>query len=260
MAKILQKLSGKKGQHSIEFAVVMIVVMAGIIIMGRYVIRSWNANMQSWEDTAIDSLMDPMLPAPTIDLGPCRCTMQPVGCGPLGGCPSDQFFHRCECSPLGCGLGNPLAGCGSVPESSGVCVCDVNCCTLPTVISCGPPNCPPRKAWASYVCGCGAAQFTCIDDPICLYECVPPIDIPLNSQQCPGYGFNLPADTNNVLRTACSGATSGHCELTCIPPYFPIAGNTACGLCPPGTVLQGNCPSGSCETPAFCATGQCQAA
>src|SRR5262245_20910205 len=119
MAKFLQNLlhhlthsnivRNRSGQHSIEYAVVLILVMAAIIIAGRYIIRSWNANMKSWEDSAIDSMLDPMQQAPNISLGPCNCVLRPAGCGPLGGCPEDQQFHRCECMPLGCGMGNPLA-------------------------------------------------------------------------------------------------------------------------------------------------------
>ena len=269
MAKFLQnlfhrtlppKIRNNAGQHSIEYAVVLIVVMAAIIIAGRYVIRSWNANMKSWEDQAIDSMLDPMMPAPNINLGPCNCSLKPAGCGPLGGCQEDQQFNRCECKPLGCGMGNPSAGCGGVPENSGTCTCDITCCTVPVPTGvCGPPACPDFMMQATFECGCGAMQTGCINHPDCRNECIPPIQVPLNSLPCPGYQVNLPGDINNVLVDVCSGAPEGHCELHCKPPYWPDVTHTQCGLCPPGFVLQGACGAGECETPMVCPVGMCSA-
>ena len=45
----------KSGQHAIEYMVIITLVMAGIIIGGPYVIRSWNAQMKGWEASAINS-------------------------------------------------------------------------------------------------------------------------------------------------------------------------------------------------------------
>ncbi len=57
----LLKKFNQKAQHTIEYAVVLVLVMVGIIIMGPYVIRSWNAQMKGWEDSVTDSLNDPAL-------------------------------------------------------------------------------------------------------------------------------------------------------------------------------------------------------
>jgi len=228
---------------------------------GRYVIRSWNANMKSWEDSAIDSLLDPMMPAPNISLGPCVCNLRPFGCGPLGGCNEDQQYDQCVCSPLGCGMGNPAAGCGATPEGSGTCTCDVTCCTVPVPTGrCGPPACPDFMMEATYECGCGATQTGCIEHGDCRLECLPPIQVPLNSRPCPGYETNMPGDLNNELVDACTGVDA-HCQLECIPPYFPIMDHTQCGACPLGNVMQGDCGAGSgnCNTPMRCASGQCLA-
>jgi len=67
----LLKRSDKEGQHTIEYAVLMILIMAGIITMGRYVIRSWNANLKGWEDSAIDSMEDPLIETSPPPLPPC---------------------------------------------------------------------------------------------------------------------------------------------------------------------------------------------
>ncbi len=68
LVKIIELLRGtnKRGQHAIEYAIMMILVMVGIIIMGRYVIRSWNANLKGWEDSAIDSMQEPITQVPSI--------------------------------------------------------------------------------------------------------------------------------------------------------------------------------------------------
>jgi hypothetical protein len=41
--------------------VLSILIMAGIIIGGPYVIRSWNAQVKGWEDSVVDSMNDPLL-------------------------------------------------------------------------------------------------------------------------------------------------------------------------------------------------------
>lgn len=53
------KLS-QKAQHTLEYMVLLTLIMAGIIIGGPYVIRSWNAQMKGWEDSVVDSMTDPL--------------------------------------------------------------------------------------------------------------------------------------------------------------------------------------------------------
>jgi hypothetical protein len=36
----------KQGQHAMEYVILLILIMAGIIISGPYVLRSWNANLK----------------------------------------------------------------------------------------------------------------------------------------------------------------------------------------------------------------------
>ena len=68
MVKTPQKLTQKnaqsrqrRGQHLLEYMVLSILIMAGIIIGGPYVIRSWNAQVKGWEDSVVDSMNDPLL-------------------------------------------------------------------------------------------------------------------------------------------------------------------------------------------------------
>ena len=47
-----------RGQSIIEYSLLLLIVMAGIIVMGPYLIRSWNANAKGWEDSVTDSQME----------------------------------------------------------------------------------------------------------------------------------------------------------------------------------------------------------
>lgn len=59
------KLS-QKGQHTLEYMILLILIMAGIIIGGPYVIRSWNAQVKGWEDSVVDSMDDPLMEADSV--------------------------------------------------------------------------------------------------------------------------------------------------------------------------------------------------
>ncbi|MBF0533322.1 MAG: hypothetical protein HQL23_09575 [Candidatus Omnitrophica bacterium] len=51
-------LNSNRGQQISEFTLVFIFIAIGIIVMGPYVIRSWNGQMKSWDDSVHDSLTD----------------------------------------------------------------------------------------------------------------------------------------------------------------------------------------------------------
>ncbi len=67
MFHFLTKLN-KKAQHTLEYGIVLILIMTGIIIMGPYIIRGWNAQMKGWEDSVEDSLNEPMTTSSNTDL------------------------------------------------------------------------------------------------------------------------------------------------------------------------------------------------
>lgn len=56
----MKRTINKTGQHIIEYSVVVILVSVGIIIMGPYVVRSWNAYVKGLEDSVEESLVDPI--------------------------------------------------------------------------------------------------------------------------------------------------------------------------------------------------------
>jgi len=73
--KIFQKNKPKIAQSTIEFSVVIVVICAGILLMGPYVIRGINAHMKGWEDAVYDSMSDPLMPVSDLPAIPT------TGCG-----------------------------------------------------------------------------------------------------------------------------------------------------------------------------------
>lgn len=75
--KLLKSLFQKKSQSLLEYSVIILLVMAGLILMRPYVIRSVNAHFKSWERGVSDSLKDKMEPgqlptAPVCSDGKCE--------------------------------------------------------------------------------------------------------------------------------------------------------------------------------------------
>lgn len=54
------RFTSKNAQHTLEYMILLILIMAGIIIGGPYAIRSWNAQIKGWEDSVVDSMTDPL--------------------------------------------------------------------------------------------------------------------------------------------------------------------------------------------------------
>ena len=191
------KRSSKEGQHTIEYAVLMILVMAGIITMGRYVIRSWNASLKGYEDSAIDSMEDPLLtvPPPPVTTSCIPGGWSPLGCGLgltnvcTGSTPACSEFEMTSIqsyNPPGC-------QCASCAGDSCVIQCnpDPCCCEAPVPTGCrttpgdavppacgnvglSPANpgggCPNGFMGFSTRCG-GSTYYGCAIDPACLVFC-----------------------------------------------------------------------------------------
>ena len=64
MIRFPSKLSQRQAQHTLEYSILILMIMVGIIITGPYVMRSWNARVKGWEDSVYDSMQDPLLNAP----------------------------------------------------------------------------------------------------------------------------------------------------------------------------------------------------
>lgn len=63
MNRFFKRIKRRNGQHALEYMILLTIIMAGIIIAGPYVMRSWNAQVKGWEDSVQDSLEDPAMDA-----------------------------------------------------------------------------------------------------------------------------------------------------------------------------------------------------
>lgn len=100
-----------KGQHITEYTLLIILVVIGVIVMGPYVRRSWNAQMRGWEISAKDSFYDPFQKANpmNIDVG-CDCSYNNGACVtetnftmPNGDiCAVRMKLYTLMCVPSGC--------------------------------------------------------------------------------------------------------------------------------------------------------------
>ena len=135
-----------RAQSTLEFIMILILVLAGILVMGPYVIRSVNAYMRSWEISAEQTKHNPNVALLPQDLDPNISppeTCEDVVCSdysydscPTGGlqcCLKYYWLDGYYCTPTNqaC-ISNPppadYAGCGYENAPPGVCYCgDPNC-------------------------------------------------------------------------------------------------------------------------------------
>ena len=146
------KTSPKRAQSLIEFTVLIVLVLAGIILMGPYMIRSINAHMKSWQDSVASSLHEQVSCVPIKD-GFCGCG-ETAEKDPTEHCPPS-----CICGQNGC-----QADCGEDQHS-----CSADCGILPYCEG-GATSC---SAYDEFVCnvvsGCTWFDYGCNPlDPGCL--------------------------------------------------------------------------------------------
>jgi len=286
LSKIIAMLRGhgKEGQHTLEYAILLILVMAGIVTMGRYVIRSWNANLQGWADSALDSMEDPLIEAEPISLPTCtESNWAPAGCGfgilnfctgLIASCPITsnteiKSWRPSECQCDTCATDECIINC--IP--------DICCCEIPVAIACettagdtepptctstglSPPNtgggCPPGSMGYSVVCG-GTTYYGCKQDISC------PIFCPIENKEMGGgaFGFFGPTLEGTTGTSQCLGIyTGGPAAYDCLAggiwgttlsnPCVLTCGN---GICEP--LLGENCLDTCGDCGVECAYGGC---
>ena len=265
IASILKR-SGKDGQHTVEYVILIIIVMAGIITMNRYVIRSWNANLKGWEDSAIDSMEDPLLVAPAISMpaGECTasdwieigcgmsavdaCSGDDILCGPTemtsirafspSGCqcdPSNEFDNTTvQCTDTGCCCEAPVSTglCGTNAPSGSAPPCDTTGLT-PTTAS----GCPDGSMGYSTVCA-GSTYYGCKEDANCQIYC-PELAGPPNSlgsfpETLEGLPATLTCETGYIgvpTRECLAGGIWGDLQDECVEdPCFGDTPDPDCGV------------------------------
>ena len=102
-----------KGQHVMEYAMILTAIIAAIIVMRPYVLRSWNAHVKGWEDSVYDSYHDRLIDAPedSIRIEGCNCNWEDRECGATSGpttrpprrtCGELERLQIKVCFPQGC--------------------------------------------------------------------------------------------------------------------------------------------------------------
>jgi len=278
MASLFKKLlKNKLGQHLIEYSIIMILVIIGIIIMGPYVIRSINANIKGWEDSVADSLNDPMKTASAMSI--LGCVVVPEGWqdAPICGtshtdcsdavmtCSTYQRLSTLEYFPDGCECSR------TPPPLTAKCTDDTTCCTPYTSI--GPPpdncgvntSCPDGEMRKRRTCGNPADPSNPISDDICEYDagCVFSCQGTKTTHPVQGYGHVCPGDESGlpdnsaaysyVLDGECGAAK---CQIRCAPSFYTNGSSCYCpaGMsvvsgvcrCADGFALQDGCGFGEC--------------
>ncbi|MCA9401689.1 MAG: hypothetical protein KC713_08680 [Candidatus Omnitrophica bacterium] len=281
------RITNHHGQNFMEYAVLLMTVMAGIIIMGPYVTRSWNAQLKGWEDSVVDSMTDPLLEGNRVSISGCNCEdTRLLECGNPDGstfCEVRKRHRTSKCEPP------------SICEQQGIpdeeCVWDSACCDpltpqLPENIDdlikehclsannggdfsqcpCGiHAGCPNGHALSEpYVCGRDNTELTeCLEYDLCSFECqvttVPPV---YYAGWCPDDNIGLPEDNiqnsavwnsihTNAEPTCSLPEEPPKCEWECLPEAYPMGFlngfYTTCGQCKPGQLYQGVCPGSSCQ-------------
>jgi len=274
-----KRIKNSQAQHAIEYTILMILIMAGIIIAGPYVVRSWNANLKGWEDSASDSLQDPFLNASSGGIPPYGTCDHPgtwtdVGCGlgtfdPCTGltfsCGPQELLQEWPFDPSGCQCtSRPPLPPAPITEYLN---CDINdanhCCTAwspfpPTAADCGAnasPPCPDTLYRRNHTCDTGYVETECVFDPICVFSCLVPPNPTVGPPNyapaiCPSDNLGLISSIpyTLVLNGMCTPGTK--CEWECALGRFLFGSGPGayCGPCTTIGFSTNGCPAGQINT------------
>lgn len=143
----------KHGQSIIEYVLIAILVILGIVLMGPYVLRSVNAHFKLWDDGVRDSFKENITQAPVSDVPdlPTNCSCHEVASSSCGssassGCAAYQRIVNDICS---------IQGCDRQPLSS--CINDPTCCSIPAKIDCGSSPLPIPAGATGITCPAGTS-------------------------------------------------------------------------------------------------------
>lgn len=220
----------RRGQHLMEYTMVLTLVVATVITMGPYVIRAWNASLKGWEDSAEDSFRDPLQEAPDdIQLPYCTCEDWIEGACGAGPCTDFERYYMRPCSPAGC-------------SNQERCVLDCDCCTY-IAYQCGVsaaahPCEDGYRLYSVQCCDQASPHWECIYDVDCVFICVNPF--PPTPAEAYKYGDVCEDDTvdltGDMLWIAVDGDVPGpdgctdtrKCQQKCADGFEPSAGNASC--------------------------------
>jgi len=214
----------KQGQSIVEYSLIAILVILGIVFMGPYVLRSIDAHFKLWDEGSQDSYQENLHQA-SLNVIPymnddCTCTQtNSESCGGPGLlCGANQHEVTWTCTPYqGCNGAKGGSTCVDAPDCCGCPQPSSNCGTVPLPI----PNtyqsfpCPKISTNAS---SCSFSQTTC---------------------NCP-VGFTYDS-TNQVCTPPPSTTSTGNCYYG-YRIYSYQCGSSTPSLC----VLDPLCPAPTC--------------
>lgn len=212
----------QKAQNLLEYTIVLVLVIAGIIIGAPYVIRSWNAQIMSLEESVVSSFEEPLLNAPdnAITIDPCICSdWSNGGCGNsscnwLGNSTYIRYEFR-ECN-------TNAEDCPDIEETER-CIPDGGCCTYHV------PALPAQCGVNSGPCENGNP---CAEGEYCLTEICNANQYRTENKYCVIPGLEpYPVDCD--LPNSCDGLppTEGICSWNCINGSDDIGDETLMLLC-----------------------------
>ena len=261
----------RKGQSIIELAMVTVLIIAGIIVAGPYVLHSVNAHFKLWDDSVQDSLNDHLIQASKeqadINLPACDCTWVSNDCK-AEGCESGERAYSKSCTPVGCDHGYKCAPDDSCCSPRPTNVCWRSAGDAPRPAANPPPgfhSCGGsfQDRVYRFPCGTNVGKQVCkIDtDPPGVdgnRDCTPVCNDPSNILEigglpCAHYNEGLTTDKNIHLVDACPADASNTCDAVCPSGTVPNATRTACTTCGNGIRDTGetceNCPAdiGACQ-------------
>lgn len=237
----------RHGQSIVEYSLLIVLVLGSVIVMGPYVIRSWNANVKGWEDSYKDSYQDPLIKPFQNLKSECRCEfvkpcVDDYCCG-YGDCRSTEASEVYRCDPIGC-----------EPRRPSRCEAAKECCSVPIPAeipaSCGTLGCEFDEVPARFACGTddyhNPQQVICQPNPRCLNQCIKP---PLAGDPFYEPALCLQDDSGlekNLLITfvkkgECSAPVGSFpkCQWECAPGFVPDEKKVKC-ICPQGYIRKGD--------------------
>ena len=223
------KLTHTSGQHILEYTTFIAIIIGVMIVMGPYIIRSWNAWMKGWDDSISDSFEEPVRQATSDEiaapfsncscewLNPCTGTVDStvlccgVAQGRPNGCQSEETGLVYECSPNACDDGSDFQD-GDIhcSESNDCCsewltLSDKNLCGITCTAE---EDCQKRTCLSENQTSIN--EFRCIPSEKPPTTCTPAYSI---FENLPAYGDICPdSPTEVTINTPWTFVDFGDCE------------------------------------------------
>ena len=252
----------KRGQSIIEYSLIAVLVILGIVIMGPYVLRSVGAHFKLWDEGVQDSFTENITQAPVNDVPyistNCKCTNSPGSCGSAQAgtqCGANQRVINHSCNPQLC---------DGAPASS--CINDPACCTAWVNVGCGtipigetPPsnNCNYGQEIKAQQCGTNNT-VQCTPNSNCDAQCLGVLSP--GGLYCATYSTVMPTNLNQnygiTYVTTCPSSPT--CQVYCEPGYLLSSTGTTCLRTFIVAPASGPCPvSCTCNTNGHTETYTC---